>query len=97
MNIYYGYSNVYDTISFSVTHEYNIALVNGLEYDIRELVMKQFFPKDTNIIWTDKKPDYIKYIVVCNIAENILNVAIHERIPNGNERKTYGIPYSIRD
>lgn len=84
MNISYGYSNVYDTISFFVTHEYGVTLESGSEYEIKRLIMKRYFPDDTNIIWTDAKPDQIKYAVVCNVSENLLSVAIHEKTSNGD-------------
>lgn len=38
MNIYYGYSSIYKTISFSVTHDYNIMLENDPEYEIKNLL-----------------------------------------------------------
>lgn len=46
--------------------------------------MKRYFPNDTNIIWTDAKPDCIKYAVVCNVSKNFLSVAIHEKTANGD-------------
>ena len=84
MNISYGYSNVYDTISFSITHEYGTTLESGSEYEIKRNVMERYFKDDTNIIWTDAKPDYIKYAVVCNVSENLISVAIHEKTSNGD-------------
>ena len=51
MNISYGYSNVYDTISFSITHEYGATLESGSEYEIKRNVMERYFKDDTNIIF----------------------------------------------
>lgn len=84
MNISYGYSSVYDTISFAVTHDYNVKLENGFEYDTKMFIMKRYFSDDTNIIWTASKPNRIKYAVVCNVSENSLSVAIHEKKANGD-------------